>query len=102
MRERFEHAGKTVKIKSGVGISSYGEDMSGQEFVIEDWWENVSGKSWMDSNGNLAALEYAMRAGLNGENNNVPIFSNDVLYGKVGAFGHLFHVNELVLPEVGE
>lgn len=96
-RETFEHAGKTVKVKNGVGINSFGQDMSGADFTIEDWWENVSGMSWMDSNGNPAALEYAMRSALNGWKNDVPAFSNDVVYGKIGPFGHIFHVNELEL-----
>ena len=95
MREKFQYAGQTVKTKQGVGTSSFGQDMSGQDFVIEDWWENVSGCSWMNSNGNPAALEYAVRSAFNGENNSVPAFDGDVLYGKIGAFGHIFHVNEL-------
>ncbi len=41
--------------------------------------------------------EYAVRSATFGKNNNVPMFSNDVLYGKVGMFGHLIHVNELEL-----
>lgn len=49
----------------------------------------------MNSNGNPAALEYAVRSAFNGENNSVPAFDGDVLYGKIGAFGHIFHVNEL-------
>lgn len=102
MREKSKYAGQTVKIKDGVGINSFKQDMSGMNFVIEDWCENVLGCSWMDANGNPTALEYAMRSGFNGSNNNVPTFSNDVLYGKVGAFGHLFHVNELELAEVSQ
>lgn len=97
MREKFEFAGKTVKVKDGVGKSLYNENMSGADYVIEDWWENVNGKSWMFSDGNPAALEYAVRIAAYGENNSVPIFSNDVVYGKIGMFGHLFHVNELEL-----
>lgn len=101
MRDKFIHAGKTVKVKNGVGINTFGQDMSGADFVIEDWCENVLGCSWMNANGNPAALEYAMRTGLNNDENRpyVPIFSNDVVYGKVGPFGHLFHINELMLPE---
>lgn len=33
MREKFKYAGQKVKIKQGVGISSFGQDMSGQDFV---------------------------------------------------------------------
>lgn len=97
MRDKFERAGQTVKVKQGVGRDLQCGDMSGAEFVIEDWCENVLGCSWMNANGNPAALEYAMRSGLNGKNNAVPTFSDDVLYGKIGGLGHLFHINELEL-----
>lgn len=84
-------------MKSGVGKGLQCGDMSGADFVIEDWCENVLGCSWMHAVGNPSALEYAMRTGINGNNNHVPALSNDVLYGKIGMFGHLFHVNELEL-----
>ena len=99
MREKSKYAGKTVKVKDGVGKGFQTEDMSGADFVIEDWCENVLGCSWMNANGNPSALEYAARTGIFGRNNNVPI-DNNVLYGKIGMFGHLFHVNELELSEV--
>lgn len=100
MREKFKYAGLEVKIKDNVGISMTGEELSGKTFRIEDWFENVVGCSWMDATGNPTALEYAMRIGFNEKHNvPVPIFSNNVLYGKVGMFGHAFHVNELEIPE---
>lgn len=98
MREKCKYAGKMVKIKNGVGKGFQVGDMSGMDFTIEDWCENVLGCSWMNANGNPAALEYAVRSALNGFNNDVSTFSNDVVYGKVGILGHLFHVNELELP----
>ena len=49
----------------------------------------------MNANGNPAALEYAIRHTKYGDNNHVPLLGNDVVYGKIGAFGHIFHVNEL-------
>lgn len=99
MRGKYKYRGETVRVKNKVGLSSFGEDLSNKEFRIEDWAENVLGCSWLDAQGNPAALEYALRIGFFGKNNNVAPFSNDVLYGKVGCFGHLFHVNELELPE---
>lgn len=100
MREKFKYAGHTVKVKSGVGESLIGEEIIGKDFVVEDWCENVLGCSWMvaNGNGNPAAIEYATRTCIFGRNNNVPKFSDDVVYGKIGMFGHLFHVNELELP----
>lgn len=54
MREKSKLAGKTVKIKDGTGIKA-------SQFVVEDWFENVVGCSWLNANGNPAALQYAVR-----------------------------------------
>ncbi len=97
MREKSTYAGQTVKTKAGVGHGVQCGDMSGREFIIEDWAENVLGRSWMNANGNPAALEYAMRSAMFGDIYHVHIFSEDVLYGKIGGLGHLFSVNELEL-----
>ena len=99
MRKKFKYAGQTVKVKQGVGNGSVMGDMSGKDFAVEDWCENVLGKPWMFANGNPAALEYAVRASMFGPNNGVPAFSNDVVYGKIDGLGHLFHVNELEVPD---
>ena len=90
-RTPFKFAGQAVKIKPDV------KRIGGDEFVIEDYWENVSGRSWKTSNGNPAAMEYGIRAGLS----NLPI-DDEVVYGKIGAMGFLCHVSELELPEEGE
>lgn len=87
VREPSEYAGKTVKIRPNVvGIG-------GQEYRVEDWWQNASGGSWMDADGNIAAMAYGVRSGLAG----LPL-DNEVLYGKVGGFGHLVHVSEIEAP----
>lgn len=85
MREKFKYAGQTVKTKQGVGTSSFGQDMSEQDFIVEDWWENVSGCSWMNSNGNPAALEYAVRSAFNGENN---MYQHSMMMFYMGKSGH--------------
>lgn len=59
-------------------------------YRIEDYWDKLTGESWMFAEGNPAALNYAMRSGL-GE---MPL-DDEVVYGKIGAFGHLIHVSEL-------
>jgi len=84
MRDKSPLAGRTVKIRKG--------ELAGSDYVVEDWWENVYGKSWMFSDGNPAAMKYAMRTGLQafGVPNN-----NDVLYGKIGLYGELVHISEL-------
>ena len=83
-------AGKTVKIKNDVTHPQV-NDFGGSEYHVEDWWDRVAGKSWMDCNGNPACMVYAIRTGLDRE---VPT-DNEVLYGKVGYFGHLVHVSEI-------
>lgn len=65
-------------------------ELAEQDYRIEDWQDRVFGKSWMDADGNPAAIKYAIRSSQCG----LPI-DNDCLYGKVGAFGHIVHASEL-------
>ena len=75
--EPFEGAGKTY-------------EWDGEPFVVEDFWDRVYGKSWMMSDGNPAALKYAVRSALK------PLpMDDEVVYGKRGYLGHLVHVSEL-------
>ena len=93
IRERHSLADKTVrlKLKGGYPESHAGVHIhTGDLFTIEDWWINVSGVSWMYSNGNLACMGFAVRSALA----NLPT-DDEVVYGKVGPFGHLVHVSEL-------
>jgi len=86
-RESSKYAGKTLKIKADV-VHPQIPDFGGSEFRVEDWWDKVTGGSWMNAIGNPAALIYAARSV------NTPI-DDEVLYGKVGPFGHLVHISEL-------
>lgn len=91
-----ELSGKTVKIKVGathLQVPTFG----GSEIRIEDWWDRVSGKPWGICQGNPACIVYALRS----VENKLPL-DNQVLYGKIGALGHLVHLNELELEEVQE
>lgn len=86
IREQSPHKGKTLKIKSGV------PNIGGLDFEVEDWWENVSGKSWQVHEGNPASLMYAMRVA----QQNLPL-DNDVLYGRIDDTSKgLMHLCELV------
>lgn len=78
-------AGQTVTIKRG--------KYAGQEYRVEDYWDRVYGKGWGDSGGNPAAVLYAVRAATD-DTINLPL-DDEVLYGKIGAFGHLIHICEL-------
>ena len=83
--------GQTVRIKDGTVDQTQGEVIGGAEYQVEDWWDRVSGGSWMYAEGNPAAMHYAMRTGLG-----VPMpIDDEVVYGKVGWRGHLVHVSEL-------
>lgn len=60
------------------------------EFLIEDWVDRINnGESWKTAS-NPAAFNYAMRIADLG----IPL-DDEVLYGKIGAFGHIVHVSEL-------
>ncbi|MCK9434793.1 MAG: hypothetical protein M0R32_08270 [Candidatus Cloacimonetes bacterium] len=82
-------AGSTAKIKPGIKHPQF-EDFGGSEFHLEDWWDRVSGESWMFCDGNMACMIYGMRSGMA----HLPT-DNEVVYGKVGGLGHLLHISEL-------
>lgn len=81
-REAHEFAGKTVRIKTG--------KYAGADYRLEDWWVNVNGKSWMDCDGNLACIQYAVRS----EVACIPC-DDEVVYGKIGELGYLIHASEI-------
>ncbi len=84
-------AGATVRIKKYV-IHPDHQTFGGEDFRVEDWWDRVVGVSWMQANGNLCCMAYALRTGLC--EHNIPI-DDEVLYGKVDGLGHLLHVSEV-------
>lgn len=89
---RTDYAGKTVTIRDGFVDPFNGEITAGTPYEVEGYWDELTGNPWPRSagTGNYAALNYAQRLLLS----NVPV-DNDVLYGKIGAFGFLVHVSEV-------
>jgi len=87
-KEPHPMAGKTVRIKKEAKHFQV-PDFGGSEFVVEDWWDRVSGQSWMVCDGNPACMVYAMRSA-----GQTPI-DNEVVYGKIGLLGHLVHTQEI-------
>lgn len=83
-------AGQVVKISDGVTDPVQSAVQGGAEFKIEDWWDRISGRPWGDTQGNPACIHYSMRAAAN----LIPA-DDEVLYGKIGYFGHLVHVSEI-------
>jgi len=90
-KEKSVLAGKTVKIKK-TATHQQVPDFGGSDYLVEDWCDRIIGKSWMYANGNPACLIYAMRSA--DQSPEIPI-DNEVLYGHVGAFGHLVHISEI-------
>jgi len=87
-------ASKTVDIKPHVKHPQ-NKNFGGSQIKIEDWWDRVSGGSWMFAQGNPACLVYAMRTGFS----EVPVPTDDeVLYGKINGLGHLIHISEIEEP----
>ena len=58
--------------------------------IIEGLWNEITGKSWMISTGNIACMIYGIRSLLE----QIPIDDN-VFYGKIGGLGELVHTSEL-------
>ena len=87
--ESSKLSGKVVNIKKSCTHPQI-ENFGGSEFIVEDWWDKVSGQNWVDSKGNPACIIYALRVGAN-----ILPFDNEVVYGKIGSFGHLVHISEL-------
>ena len=66
-----------------------------EEYVLEGLWIELTGKSWMFSEGNPACIEYAIRSGAEGDSR----FDDDVYYGHIGNFGKLIHKDQIG-PEI--
>ncbi|GAB3550664.1 hypothetical protein [Spirosoma fluminis] len=81
-------AGKTVQIKSYV--SEYG----GQILEVEDWWDRIAGRSWVESEDRPETRIYPFRAGFE---RLTP--DNDVVFGSIGDNKLLMHLSELVTDE---
>lgn len=97
-RTRCPYAGCEIMTRPDVGKDPFsGRDLSNQLFIVEDWFENVLGCSWMVADGNPAAMFYGIRIGM--KRGAVPC-DNNVVYGKIDGLGYLLHVSELCLQEV--
>jgi hypothetical protein len=61
---------------------------------VEDYWENVSGKKWTDSQGNPAVMKFAIRTGAD---NLLSVLDTDrSFYGKNNNLGNLFCDCEII------
>ena len=87
---RTDLAGKTVTLKNDIHDPYNGHIPAGTEYRVEGYWDDITGGSWMYADGNPACLNYAIRS----VSANLPLDDN-VLYGKIGAFGFLIHTTEV-------
>ncbi|MBX7464889.1 hypothetical protein K1Y80_02180 [Streptomyces sp. MAG02] len=82
-------AGQTVKVTPAAPL--FGQySVTPVDLTVEDWNDRVFGRSWMDMDGHMASLSYAMRSAAG----SLPT-DNEVVYGKVHGIGHLIHVSEI-------
>ena len=84
MRHQEAHpgAGKAVRIASGP-YKDFTLD-------IEDWWDRIAGKSWMDCVDDPTCHAYAEERAMA----KAPM-DDEVVYGKIGLSGGLFHASWL-------
>lgn len=87
---RKDYSGQSLKIKDGFTDPFNGKIPAGTEYLVEGYWDEVTGKSWRVSSENPAALNYLARV----SRQHLPI-DNDVLYGKIGPYGFLVHISEV-------
>lgn len=90
--DRHELAGCTVVVKTRIPLfGTWNNSDAAVPFLVEDWWDRVSGGSWMTATGNLACRHYAARGGIVA----LPI-DDEVVYGHTAdGLGHLVHVTEI-------
>lgn len=88
--ERHPSAGQTVI----VNIDLDGSGPAEHKYTVEDWWDRLTGGSWMWADGNPAALAYAARSARFA----LPV-NDEVVYGKINGLGHIVHVTELPVTE---
>ena len=82
-------AGMTVELKGDAA-------KIGGPLDVEDWWDRIGGGgSWMDADGNPAAMQYAMRNALAWNTPDAVPLDDEVVYGKFRGMGYLVHDNEL-------
>lgn len=75
--------GKTVTIVRG--------EYRGKIFKVQDYWDRLTGLSWIIARGNSTCLDYGRRV----DKENLPM-DNEVLFGHIGHRSLLMHVSDLI------
>lgn len=85
--------GKKFRVKKCVGKGLLDRQLGGKIFIAEGYWHELTGKSWADSDiHNPTILEFVSR---NFDKYIDTETENDVIYGHIDGYGHLFHKDEL-------
>lgn len=92
--EQHPKSGQTITLTFRAQHPQLPEEGQTIQFQVEDWWDRMTGGSWMYADGNPAAMVYAFRAGMSPQAG-IPI-DDEVVYGhdEATGFGHLVHVIE--------
>lgn len=94
-QNKFEYAGKKIPVADKFIHHQYPHI---KEIVIEDWWDRITGKSWMENRNNSAVMMYLIR--INQPGYQIPV-DDEVLYGHYKGSGILIHISELNLKRIG-
>ena len=82
-------AGCRMKIKPEIK-NPHQDNFAGSILTIDDYWDRISGASWMDNLNNKYVKIYAQRV----KDSELPE-DNEVLYGEIGLIGYLIHITEI-------
>ena len=88
---RTDYKDQTLRVKDTVKDYS-SQVISGKDITILGYWDEINGKGWSQSNGNMAAVMFAFRIGFSGY---PPPPDDQVLYGKIGSISYLVCIDEL-------
>lgn len=88
MEEERIRFGKWEKVRIVLGT------LKGNEYLVEGYWDELTGKSWLETDFRPAIMNYAFRTSTEKHLKEYE-YSEEVLYGKIGIYGHLVHVSEI-------
>lgn len=74
--------GNTVEITGGL--------LQGQAMYVVDWWDRITGESWMGCVGSPECFDFALRSAVE----RAPI-DNEAVYGLIGPASKIIHASYL-------
>ncbi|MDY6957540.1 MAG: hypothetical protein SVK08_00150 [Halobacteriota archaeon] len=95
--KRKDFKGRVVRFVDDLPHAQHAH-LAGGIGLVEGYWDEITGGSWMNAEGNPAALIYAIRMGIAEyrDKYNIPPFTDEVLYiHDIFGLGSIIHVNEI-------